>query len=66
MGEKILSIMTLRKISYQEMAAAMRMSVPTFYRRIENPSSFTWGELNFAAKKFRMTVIQLIEWGDKR
>jgi hypothetical protein len=66
MGEKILSVMELRKISNLEMAAALRMSIQTFYRRLASPNHFTWGELNLAAKKFRMTVIQLIQWGEAK
>jgi hypothetical protein len=61
MKRKLLSLMVLHDISKPEMAAAMRMSMQTFYRRLENPDSFTLGELRKAAKKLKTNVSTLTD-----
>lgn len=59
MKQKILSLMALYDITKPEMAAAMRMSLDTFYRRLKNPDELTLGELRKAAKKLKTTVSAL-------
>ena len=59
--QRILSLMALYDISKLELAAAMRMSLDTFYRRLKNPDEFTFGELRKAAKKLKTTVSALTE-----
>ncbi|HWS31017.1 MAG TPA: hypothetical protein VN512_13005 [Clostridia bacterium] len=61
MVRKILSLMTLYNTSKPEMAAALRMSLDTFYRRLKDPDEFTFGELKKAAKKLKTTVSALTE-----
>lgn len=61
MKQKILSLMALYDISKLEMAAGMRMSLDTFYRRLKSPDEFTIGELRKAAKKLKTTVSALTE-----
>lgn len=61
MERKILSLMVLHGISKQEMAACLCMSLDTFYRRLNSPDDFTFGELKKAAKKLKTTVSALTE-----
>ncbi len=52
--------MELNRITPREMALAMRVSVPTYYNRLKNPGAMTLDELNSMAKKFRISVAELI------
>ena len=61
MKERMLSRMVLYRIEKPEMAAAMQMSVKTFYRRLAHPDEFSLGELRIAAKKLKTTVGALAE-----
>jgi hypothetical protein len=60
MNRIILALMALNGIEKDEMAAALCMSLDTFYRRLRKPDTFTLGELKKAAKKCRVTLERLI------
>lgn len=60
MNRVLLSYMALHGIEKPEMAAAMGMCITTFYNRLREPDTFTIGELKRAAKKFKVTLVQLM------
>ncbi|HMM32723.1 MAG TPA: hypothetical protein PKB13_13220 [Clostridia bacterium] len=61
MKRKILSLMALYDIDKLEMAAALRMSLATFNRRLKDSDEFSLGELKRAAKKLKTTVSALTD-----
>ena len=52
--------MKLRGIEYRDMAAAMCISVATYYTRRKDPSKLTLREIQLAAKKLHMTEAELL------
>lgn len=61
MKPKILSLMVLQGISKREMAAAARMGLSCFYKRLRTPDEFNVKELKLIAKKLKTTVSALTE-----
>lgn len=61
MKRKILSLMALYDIDKPEMAAALRMSLATFNRRLKDSDEFSVDELKRAAKKLKTTVSALTD-----
>lgn len=51
---------SIRGYGYRDMAAAMCMSVGTYFNRRKNPRTLTLGELELAAKKLHLTVEDLL------
>lgn len=60
LGRRILGMMVMRGISVDEMANYLCMHRATFYRRINDPETFTFGELKRAAKLLRTSINEII------
>lgn len=62
-GRRILGLMKMQGISTDEMANYLCMHRTTFYRRVNDPDTFTLGELKRAAKLLKTTIEEIIGKG---